>query len=100
MTALALFSGGCDSLISMKLLTQQGIKVIALHFNIGFGGNKNKLQYLQNAATQVGAELLVAIFKSSFLTKCFLAQNMAMANILIPALIAMLICLRTRFISL
>ena len=66
MTALALFSGGCDSLISMKLLTQQGIKVIALHFNIGFGGNKNKLQYLQNAATQVGAELLVCDIQEQF----------------------------------
>lgn len=66
MTALALFSGGCDSLISIKLLTLQNIKVIALHFNIGFGGNKNKLEYLKNAATQVSAELMVCDIQGQF----------------------------------
>ncbi len=66
MTALALFSGGCDSLISMKLLSLQGIKVIALHFNIGFGGNKDKLTYLTNAAHQVGAELMVCDIREQF----------------------------------
>lgn len=66
MTALALFSGGCDSLIAMKLLTLQGITVKALHFDIGFGGNKSKLTYLQNAAKQVGAELIVCDIKQQF----------------------------------
>ncbi len=47
--ALALFSGGLDSLLSMKLLIDQGIEVTALHFNIGFGGNKDKREYFENA---------------------------------------------------
>ena len=51
--ALALFSGGCDSLIAMKLLKDQGIEVIALHFNIGFGGNKDKMEYFKNATAQI-----------------------------------------------
>lgn len=66
MRALALFSGGCDSLISMKLLTMQGIEVIALHFNIGFGGNKDKLEYLRNASAQVGARLEVVDIRRQF----------------------------------
>lgn len=66
MKALALFSGGCDSLISMKLLTMQGIEVIALHFNIGFGGNKDKLEYLRNASAQVGARLEVVDIRKQF----------------------------------
>lgn len=66
MRALALFSGGCDSLISMKLLTMQDIEVIALHFNIGFGGNKDKLEYLRNASAQVGARLEVVDIRKQF----------------------------------
>ena len=36
MKALALFSGGLDSMLAVKLLTLQGIEVIALHIDIGF----------------------------------------------------------------
>lgn len=66
MTALALFSGGCDSLIAMKLLTLQGIDVKAVHFNIGFGGNKDKSEYLRKAAAQVGAELVLIDIREQF----------------------------------
>ena len=34
--ALALFSGGLDSMLAMKLITLQNIEVKALHINIGF----------------------------------------------------------------
>ncbi|PAF45224.1 argininosuccinate synthase domain-containing protein [Helicobacter sp. 11S02596-1] len=64
--ALALFSGGLDSMISMKLLKDQGIEVIALHFNIGFGGNRDKLEYLKNATAQVGVELQVCDIRKQF----------------------------------
>lgn len=57
-SAVALFSGGLDSMISMQLLHEQGIKVYALNFNIGFGSNKDKSEYFRNAAQQVGAELI------------------------------------------
>ena len=66
MLALALFSGGCESLISMKLLKDQGIDVIALHFDIGFGGNKSKLEYFQNATAQIGVELKILDIRQQF----------------------------------
>ena len=34
---LALFSGGLDSMIAIKLMNEQNIDVIALNINIGFG---------------------------------------------------------------
>lgn len=69
MLALALFSGGCDSLISMKLLKDQGIDVIALHFNIGFGGNKDKLEYFQNATAQIDVKLEILDIRQQFFDK-------------------------------
>ncbi|TLD80797.1 ATP-binding protein [Helicobacter sp. MIT 05-5293] len=66
MLALALFSGGCDSLISMKLLKDQGVEVIALHFDIGFGGNKDKLEYFQNATAQINVPLKIIDIQKQF----------------------------------
>ncbi len=66
MKALALFSGGLDSLLSMYLVASQGVEVSALHFNIGFGGNKDKLEYLQNATQQIGVGLLVCDIQEQF----------------------------------
>ncbi|WP_104690664.1 7-cyano-7-deazaguanine synthase [Helicobacter heilmannii] len=66
MRALALFSGGLDSLLSMHLVASQGVEVLALHFNIGFGGNKDKREYLEKASAQVGAKLLLYDIQEQF----------------------------------
>ena len=55
MKALALFSGGLDSMLAIKLITKQGIAVHALHFDIGFSDNENALKILENRANEAGA---------------------------------------------
>ncbi|ANV98214.1 ATP-binding protein [Helicobacter enhydrae] len=75
MKALALFSGGCDSLISMQLLKEQGIEVVALNFNIGFGSNKDKLQYFQNATAQIGVEFVSVDIRKQFFDQVLFAPK-------------------------
>ncbi|NWF66839.1 MAG: argininosuccinate synthase [Campylobacterales bacterium] len=67
MKALALFSGGLDSLLAIKLITNQGVDVVALHFDIGFGGYNSKLDYLENAIKQVGATVEVIDIREKFI---------------------------------
>lgn len=69
MKALALFSGGLDSLLSIYLMRKQNIEVTALHFNIGFGGKKDKSEYLKNALAQVGAGLEIIDIRKQFFSE-------------------------------
>jgi tRNA-specific 2-thiouridylase len=55
MTALSLFSGGLDSMIATKMMTDMGIKVIAIHINIGFGGRKDVRDIMATRAAIAGA---------------------------------------------
>ena len=55
MKALALFSGGLDSMLAIKLITNQGIEVHALHFDIGFSRDENMLKTLERRAAEAGA---------------------------------------------
>ena len=65
--AIALFSGGLDSVLSMKLIIDQGIEVIALNINTGFGSTKDRLEHMQNMCEQVGAELKIVDIQNEFL---------------------------------
>lgn len=56
MKAIALFSGGLDSTLAMKLILDQGIEVIACNINTGFGSTKDRLTHMKNMCEQVGAE--------------------------------------------
>lgn len=56
MKAIALFSGGLDSTLAMKLIIDQGIDVIACNINTGFGSTKDRLTHMKNMCDQVGAE--------------------------------------------
>ncbi len=69
MRALALFSGGLDSLLAMKLIIEQGIEVIGLYFDTGFGGraNEEKKRYLQEVAQKIGAKLEIIDIKEQFI---------------------------------
>lgn len=66
MKALALFSGGLDSLLSIKIIKDLGIDVLAVHFNIGFGARKDKSEILKNTLKQVGVELKIVDIKKQF----------------------------------
>jgi len=66
--ALALFSGGLDSLLAMKLLIEQGIEVIGLYFDTGFGGKaeEEKQAYLRRVADKIGAKLEIINIRDQF----------------------------------
>ena len=69
MKALALFSGGLDSMLAMKLITDQGIEVIALHVNIGFGPGEAKHALMRQRAEQAGATLEVYDARQAYLNE-------------------------------
>ena len=67
MRALALFSGGLDSMISIKLITDQGIDVTALHIDIGFGGKVDNSELLRKRAKMVGADFEIVNTREQFI---------------------------------
>ena len=69
MKALAMFSGGLDSLLSIHLITSQGIDVTAIYFDIGFGGKIDKREYLEEAVKKVGATLEIVDIRDNFIQK-------------------------------
>ncbi|RLA73841.1 MAG: ATP-binding protein [Epsilonproteobacteria bacterium] len=69
MRALALFSGGLDSVLSMKLIIDQNIDVIAIHIDTGFGSASDKTKHMQNMCDQIGASLKILNLKDEFLNE-------------------------------
>ncbi len=67
MKAIALFSGGLDSTLAIKLLRDQGIEVLAVNINTGFGSTKDRLTHMQSMCDQVGAELRIIDIQSEYL---------------------------------
>jgi len=67
MKAIALFSGGLDSTLALKLLIDQGIEVLAVNINTGFGSTKDRYEHMLNLCNQVGAELKIIDIESEFL---------------------------------
>lgn len=67
MKAIALFSGGLDSTLAIKLMIDQGIEVLAVNINTGFGSTKDRLEHMQSMCEQVGAELKIIDIQSEYL---------------------------------
>jgi tRNA-specific 2-thiouridylase len=65
--AIALFSGGLDSTLAMKLIIDQGIDVIACNINTGFGSTKDRYAHMKSMCEQVGAELRIIDIQSEYL---------------------------------
>ncbi|MBU1658180.1 7-cyano-7-deazaguanine synthase [bacterium] len=67
MKAIALFSGGLDSTLAVKLIRDQGIEVLAVNINTGFGSTKDRLEHMQSMCDQVGAQLKIIDIQSEYL---------------------------------
>jgi len=66
MRALALFSGGLDSMLSVKLIKEQSIDVTALFIDTGFGSTKEKRDILKERAAIAGADFEIIDIKDQF----------------------------------
>jgi tRNA-specific 2-thiouridylase len=53
--------------LAIKLIIDQGIEVLALNINTGFGSTKDRLEHMQRMCEQVGAELKIIDIESEFL---------------------------------
>jgi len=69
MRALALFSGGLDSLLSIKTIENQGIEVIAIYIKTGFGSRVDNSEKLQNALLKanIKAKLEIIDIKQDYI---------------------------------
>ena len=67
MKALALFSGGLDSTLAMKLIIDQGIEVTAININTGFGATKDRYEHMKSMCDQVGAQLKIVDIQDEYL---------------------------------
>ncbi len=69
MRALALFSGGLDSMLAMKTISDLGIEVTALHMNTGFGGTSDKSDIMRRRAEIAGAEFVIVDIREEYIQK-------------------------------
>ncbi|MEA1917578.1 MAG: 7-cyano-7-deazaguanine synthase [Campylobacterota bacterium] len=67
MKALSLFSGGLDSTLAMKIIKDQGIEVVAVNINTGFGSSKDKSEHMRYMCEQIGVELKIIDIQEEFL---------------------------------
>ena len=67
--ALALFSGGLDSMLAVKLIVDQGIEVIAIHIKTGFSGTKDITELMRERALRAGAELKIIDVREEYIQK-------------------------------
>ena len=67
MKALALFSGGLDSMLSIKIISDQNIEVVALYMDTGFGVDEEKHEVLRRRAALAGANLKVVDMRNEYL---------------------------------
>lgn len=67
MRALALFSGGLDSTLAMKVVADLGVDVIAVNINTGFGGTTDRMEHMQSMCNQIGVKLELLDLKQAYL---------------------------------
>lgn len=69
MRALALFSGGLDSMLAIKLMSKQGIKVTAVHMDIGFTSKDDISEVLAKRAKLAGGDFEMVDVRQEYIDK-------------------------------
>jgi len=64
---LALFSGGLDSMIAIKLMKLQDIEVTALNINIGFGSKLDISELMEKRANMAGADFKIVDVRDTYI---------------------------------
>jgi tRNA-specific 2-thiouridylase len=67
MKAIALFSGGLDSCLAIKIIQHMGIEVEAVNINTGFESNFEKEEYLKKTADELGVKFISIDSRAQFL---------------------------------
>jgi len=67
MKAIALFSGGLDSCLAIKIIQNMGIEVEAVNINTGFESNFEKEEYLKKTAEELGVKFTSIDTREQFL---------------------------------
>jgi len=67
--ALALFSGGLDSILSIKIIQEQNIEVEGIYIDLGFEANKEKINYLLKIAEKLNIKLHIIDKRYEYITK-------------------------------
>lgn len=67
MKAIALFSGGLDSCLAIKIIQNIGIEVEAVNINTGFESNFEKEEYLKKTAEDLGVKFTSIDSRQQFL---------------------------------
>jgi len=65
--SIALFSGGLDSALAIKLIQEQNIEVEGIYIDTGFESNKNKVEDLKKLADELGIALTVLDIKEQYI---------------------------------
>jgi len=86
MLAVALFSGGLDSCLAIKIIQAQGIDVIALNVNTGFESNLEKENYLKNRAGELGVEFVSIDERSHFIEEILFSPKYGYGKNLNPCI--------------
>jgi len=67
--AISLFSGGLDSLLSIKIIQEQGIEVEGIYVDLGFEANKEKIKYLKEMSKRINIKLHIIDAKKEYIEK-------------------------------
>ncbi len=69
MRAIALFSGGLDSALAIKLIQEQNIEVEGVYIDLGFESNKEKIDVLKKLADNLGIKFSVIDTKEQYINE-------------------------------